>query len=256
MDLVYILFITFVITYFIVWCYNKFHTALAPLYFIQTDTENTPYVTIDEQFYSQNDCTDLLDQINHSGFVVSNPLNELFTNTKGFLLKFVDHVHLKNEFQEHKANFIYDVFTKVKNPACNAFICNVLIMLSRNKVSDYLQSTVIDKHRDCSIEITEKYFPNRTYLPKCVSVLYLQTPNTFTDGELELYTFLGLSVKPEQMIKPKIGKLVTFRGDLLHSVKSFHSSEDTPRISIVFEQYIIPPHLLPSKTFEFLSKTY
>jgi hypothetical protein len=244
------------IAYLIVLCYTNFDGIMTPLRFIRTDTQKTPYVTIDDNFYTQNDCTDLLNQINNSGLIVSNPLNDSFEHTKGFLLQFINNSHLQQQFQQHNAGFLYNIFTKIKNPKCNAFICNVLIIPARNKIHNNLQLPAIDLHHDCTINITETYFPNRTYLPKCVSVLYIQTPNHFTDGELELYTFMGFSETPQQIIKPKIGRLVIFRGDLLHAVKSFESNEDTPRVSLVFEQYMIPSHLLPTKTFEFLSKKY
>ena len=250
MESVYLLFILFLITGLTVLGYTNFEEILTPMQFIRTDVQNTPYVTIDDNFYTKNECTDLLREINHSRFIVNNPLTELFTNTKGFLLRFINNSHLQQQFQQHNADFLYNVFTKIKNPKCNAFACNLLIMPARNK------ETTGAKHHDCSMEINETYFPNRTYLPKCVSVLYIQTPNDFTDGELELYTFMGLSTKPQQIIKPKIGRLVVFRGDLLHAVNSFESSEDTPRISLVFEQYIIPSHLLRTTPFEFLSKKY
>jgi len=253
MEPIYIVFILFIITYLIILCYNNFHGILNPLRFIQTDVQNTPYVTINDDFYTKKECADLLRLINHSGFIVNNPLTDLFKDTNGFLLRFINNSQLQQQFQQHNASFVYDVFTKIKNPKCNAFACNLLIIPARNKETN-VQSGV--KHNDCTMDINEPYFPHRTYSPKCVSVLYLQTPNEFTDGELELYTFMGLSSKPQQIIKPKIGRLVVFRGDLKHSVKSFDSSEDVPRISLVFEQYIIPPHLLRTTTFEFLSKKY
>lgn len=256
MELIYILFILFIITYLTILCLNNCDGILSPLVYIRSDVQNTPYVTITDCFYSKKDCTDLLNQINHSGFVVNNPLTEIFKNTKGFILEFINNSHLQEQFQQHNADFIYKVFTKIKNPKCNAFTCNLLIIPANNKAGINVQSDAIDKHHDCSLQITEKYFPNRIYLPNCVSVLYIQTPNEFTSGELELYTFMGLSIKPNQIIKPKIGQLVEFRGDLIHAVKSFESSEDVPRISFVFEQYIIPPHLLSKKTFKFLSKKY
>jgi hypothetical protein len=221
--------------------------------FIQTDVQNTPYVTINDDFYTKKECADLLHQINNSGFIVNNPLTDLFKDTTGFVLRFINSSHLQQQFQQHNATFLYNIFTKIKNPKCNAFACNLLIMPARNKETNVLSGI---KHNDCTMGINEPYFPNRTYSPKCVSVLYLQTPNEFTEGELELYTFMGLSTKPNQIIKPKIGKLVVFRGDLQHSVKSFDTTEDTPRISLVFEQYIIPQQLLPAKPFDFLSKTY
>lgn len=256
MDLSYILFILFIITYLTLWCYKNYYEITTPLRFIRTDLQNTPYVTINDYFYTKNDCTYLVHQINHSGFIVSNPLNTAFENTKGFVMQFTDNSHLHQQFQQHNATFIYNVFTKIKNPKCNAFICNVLIIPPRNNEPNNIQSPAIGMHHDCTINISEQYFPNRTYLPKCVSVLYIQIPEQFTDGELELYSFISFSKTPNQIIKPKLGRLVVFRGDLVHSVKSFDSIEDTPRISMVFEQYIIPPHLVPTKPFEFLSKTH
>lgn len=253
MDEIYILFILFMITYVIVLCYTHFEGIMTPLRFVQTDVQNTPCVTIDDNFYTKKECTDLLHQINNSGFIVNNPLTELFTDTTGFLLRFMDNSHLEEQFQQNNATFIYNIFTKIKNPKCNAFACNLLIIPARNNKTNVLSGI---RHTDCTMEINEPYFPYRTYTPKCVSVLYLQTPNEFTDGELELYTFMGLSIKPNKIIKPKIGRLVVFRGDLKHAVKSFDSAENTPRISLVFEQYIIPSNLLHTKTFEFLSKTY
>ena len=256
MDLSYILLILFIITYLTLWCYAHFYEITTPFRFIRTDLQNTPYVTINDSFYTKNDCTDLVHKINHSGFVISNPLNAAFKNTNGFVIQFTENSHLEQQFQQHNATFLYNVFTKIKNPKCNAFICNALIISARNKVTNDDPMPAIGVHHDCTINISEQYFPNRRYLPKCVSVLYLQTPDNFTDGELELYSFIGFSDIPQQIIKPKLGRLVVFRGDLLHSVKSFDSVEDTPRISLVFEQYIIPPNLLPTNPFKFMSNTY
>lgn len=227
---------------------THFPGILNPMRFIPTDVQNTPYVTINDNFCTKNECEDLLREINSSGFIVNNPLTEMFTNTKGFLLRFIDNSHLQQQFQQHNATFLYNIFTKIKNPECNAFACNLLIIPASNK------EITGAKHNDCSMEIYEPYFPYRKYSPKCVSVLYIQTPNDFTGGELELYTFMGLSTKPNKIIKPKIGRLVVFRGDLKHAVKSFNSVEDAPRISLIFEQYIIPSHLLRTTPFEFLSE--
>lgn len=232
--------------------YSDFDGLFSHFYYVRTDTENTPYVRIDDHFYSKPDCEKLYSDIKNSRLVVSNPLNGSFKNTKGFLIQFIDYPHLEQRFQKHGASFAYNVFRKIKNPKCNAFICNLLVIPARNKK----QSPEIGMHQDCTLDITEESFPYRTYLPKCVSVLYIQTPVIFSKGELELYTFMGLSDIPEQVITPKIGRLVEFRGDLFHSVNSFESDEDTPRVSLVFEQYILPSHLLPTKKFELLSEKY
>lgn len=233
----------------IFYTYDADFSELFPyFYYIRTDIENTPYVSIQDSFYTSSDCKDLLEKVENSGLVVKNPLNDSFENTKGFLFQFIDFPHLEQRFQKHGALFAYQVFQRIKNPKCNAFICNLLVIPAR--------SSEIGMHQDCTLDIAEKTFPYRTYLPKCVSVLYLQTPSNFSDGELELYTFLGFSKTPEKVIKPKIGRLVVFRGDLYHSVNSFRSNEETPRISLVFEQYILPSHLLPTKKFELLSGKY
>ena len=78
MDLSYILLILFIITYLTLWCYAHFYEITTPFRFIRTDLQNTPYVTINDSFYTKNDCTDLVHKINHSGFVISNPLNAAF----------------------------------------------------------------------------------------------------------------------------------------------------------------------------------
>lgn len=233
--------------------YSDYDGIFAHFHYIRTDVENTPYVHIDDNFYSRSECEDLLAKINNSGLIVSNPLNDSFENTRGFLIQFVDYPLLENRFQKHGASFAYEVFQKIKHSECNAFICNLLVLPARNKKRSPPE---IGMHQDCTLDIAEENFPYRTYLPKCVSVLYIQTPTKFSDGELELYTFMGLSDTPEQVIKPKIGRLVEFRGDLFHSVNSFGSVEETPRISLVFEQYILPSHLLPTKKFELLSGKY
>ena len=125
MDSIYILFILFMMTYLTTLYYTNFEGILAPLRFIRTDLHSTPYVTINDSFYTQNDCKELLHQINNSGLIVSNPLNDSFENTKGFLLQFINNSDLQLQFQQNNANFLYNVFTKIKNPKCT-YISKIL----------------------------------------------------------------------------------------------------------------------------------
>jgi len=75
-------------------------------------------------------------------------------------------------------------------------------------------------------------------MPLCTSVVYLQVPKSFTGGELFLKKHEHDGIYKE--IPPKPGKYVRFRGDMFHGVNRIYSNDKTYRLSIVFEQYIIP----------------
>jgi hypothetical protein len=42
-----------------------------------------------------------------------------------------------------------------------------------------------------------------------------------------------------KIVKPSIGKMVEFRGDMSHGVYEIHSEENIDRLSLVFEQYTV-----------------
>lgn len=207
------------------------------------DGETVDYAIIDDNIFSIEETKFFSQQIEKSPFIIDNPLNEGFKNSRGFLIEFTNN-NLLEQFTKYNIEFLYDIFMKIKHPKCNRFLFNTLIIFPGKSTSE----KSVEPHYDCTIQISEKQFPYRYYLPKCVNVIYVQLPNVFKGGQLELFTFHGLSKIPKQ-ITPKLGRMVTFRGNLLHSVKSIYSNETVPRISLIFEQYQLPDTVKQSHIF-------
>ena len=143
---------------------------------------------------------------------------------------------------------MYEFFEKVRKPYATDFILNVLIIPSKKK-SKYRKNSLlpisksVDYHYDTTIAYNEKYenkYFNFSLVPECVSVLYIDLPKQFLNGELLLYRYGGLIQIGK--IRPELGKLVEFNGILLHAVNDIfinNKSKNENRISIVLEQYTI-----------------
>jgi len=225
-----------------------------------SDKENVPYVTIDDNMFTKEECEFFSQQIIKCPLVIDNPLNEGFKKSRGFIIKFTDEKNVFEHFSKNNIEYIYDIFMKIKHPKCNTFVFNTLIIYPEKKFQfsnksleisvDKIIDKSIERHYDCTISISEKWFPYRRYLPKCVNVIYIQIPNHFYNGQLELFNFYGMKNTPNKTIKPKLGRMVCFRGNLEHSVQSLYSDETIQRISLVFEQYEIPDNIKPISLFE------
>ena len=78
--------------------------------------------------------------------------------------------------------------------------------------------------------------------PVGVNVLYVDIPEDMEGGELELYsTAVHKYVpgrKPLQRVRPQVGMLCRFRGDMFHKVNSMKRGS-RPRISLVLEEYVL-----------------
>lgn len=146
----------------------------------------------------------------------------------GFCIRFVDDEYTEQVFEKNGLIEVYNVFKTMKAPGTKYYICNVLIVPTSSGVK-------VGEHYDGTHETTD--WLNRQYMPMCTSVLYLNLPNTFQGGELFLKKFNSNSIY--KSIKPVIGKMVEFRGDMAHGVNEIHSSENVDRLSLVFEQYTV-----------------
>jgi hypothetical protein len=153
---------------------------------------------------------------------------------QGFSVYFDETDDLESKFEKHNLKCIYEIFKKVKEPKTNSHVCNVMVVPPCNDTTD--KEISVGGHYDGSIEETDCF--GKYYLPLCTSVLYLQTPKKFTGGELFLKKYYDDKVYAR--ISPIVGKYVRFRGDMYHGVHKMYSDENTYRLSIVFEQYIIP----------------
>lgn len=206
---------------------------------------NLSEVTEVESFLPLQECTQYCEKIMRSGYLNDNPLCEAFNNSRGMIIKFTLNEHLKQNFHDANLGFLYELFDRMKDEGCNAFVCNVLYIHTCNSSNDFS----VERHHDTTMNICEKTFPYRVFLPKCVNVLYLQLSNVCTGGELELFDFHGFEDEPIQTIVPEKGKMVRFRGELEHGVRKYTSFDNTPRISFVLENYHLESSYLEKDMF-------
>lgn len=202
--------------------------------------ETSNFIPLDKCIKYKNNCYS-------SNIITDNPLDDNFNRSKGFVIEFDSNNSLEI-FKQNNIEFMYDFFQQVRKSYATDFILNVLIIPSKKKVknrNNYLIpiSKSVDYHYDTTIEYNEKHkgkYYDLSLVPECVSVLYIDLPEEFSNGELLLYGYGGIILIGK--ITPEIGKLVEFNGILLHAVNDIFITNETNnenRISIVLEQYTI-----------------
>jgi hypothetical protein len=164
--------------------------------------------------------TDLLAAILASPLLGRNPLNAYFRTTLGFSVVF--RREALNEVMARFSAFI-PYLRKALSPMANAFYLNPLVIPEGGRV---------ERHADLSLRSYVDGVDN----PAFVSVHYVQVPKTMVGGQLQLY-------RPDDSIiatiPPQENALLTFQGDLRHDVTAVTGCNDTPRISLVCEQYCL-----------------
>lgn len=198
------------------------------------------------KFFPLDKCIKYKNNFYTSNLITDNPLDDNFNGSKGFVIEFDSNNSLEI-FKQNNIEFMYDFFQQVRKSYATDFILNVLIIPSKKTKNrnNYLLPTSksVDYHYDTTIEYNEKYkgkYFDFSLVPECVSVLYIDLPEEFSNGELLLYGYGGII--PIGKITPEIGKLVEFNGILLHAVNDIfisNESNNENRISIVLEQYTI-----------------
>ncbi len=167
----------------------------------------------------------------------TNNLNRDFVSTRGFSVVF-RREHRQRVVAEFP--FFGDYLGKALRDDCNAFYLNPLELEAGSRV---------DPHVDRSLRA---YCPDVT-TPLRVSVLYVEVPPAMVGGRL----VLARGRKTIAKIAPATGMLLTFDGDLTHSVERV----DTPgkRLSLVCEQYALDERELaamPDYRIESRAKRY
>jgi hypothetical protein len=152
----------------------------------------------------------------HPLFTVNN-LNRDFVGTRGFSVAFTHEGRAKVA-----GNFpwLAPYLDRVLDPGCNAFYLNPLQLEGGSRV---------DPHVDRSL----RAYCNDIATPFCVSVLYVDVPAGMRGGRLVLQRGKKLLAR----VQPTANLLVTFDGDLLHSVERLESPG--LRLSLVCEQYAL-----------------
>lgn len=120
---------------------------------------------------------------------------------------------------------------KVTPDRCNAFFINPLVIAEGSHVAPHIDRSLSSWCR-----------PDLPPYPLKVSVLYLDVPDDLKGGRLLLHP-PAWTLHPKPTVIPKTGRLFEFRGDLRHEVAEVTQAQ-TPRISLVMEQYELPPYLL------------
>jgi len=176
-------------------------------------------------------------QVRASRYFTVNTLNRDFVGTRGFSVVFRGEARGR---VEREFPFFAPYLARALRQDCNAFYLNPLLLVAGSRV---------DPHVDRSL---------RSYCaeldpPLAVSVLYVEVPPAMRGGDL----VLRRGKKQLGRITPAQNTLVTFDGDLTHSVDRMET--DGSRMSLVCEQYRLTPDELsqvPEFTIESRARAY
>jgi hypothetical protein len=150
-------------------------------------------------------------------YFATNNLNRDFVGTKGFSVVF-----LRSHLPQVEQQFPYfkPYLDRALHPSHNAFYLNPLLLR---------QGSRVDPHIDRSL----RSYCKTVQPPALVSVLYVQVPDNLQGGELVLRNHRQQVGK----ITPQANTLVSFQGDLTHSVNAVTVPGE--RLSLVCEQYCL-----------------
>lgn len=184
----------------------------------------------DSGLFSEDYLSRAADFVKNHELLSGTTLNTRFYGTEGFTISFT-----RAGFARLKKSFpvFHEYVETVAPDRANAFFINPLIIASGAHVG---------AHVDRSLRSWTH--PEIPPCPIKVSVLYLEVPDDLEGGSLLLYPPLW-TLQRRPRIFPKTGLLFEFRGDLRHEVAEVKKAS-TPRISLVMEQYELPPYLLRS----------
>jgi hypothetical protein len=201
-------------------------------------------IELNKKFLDHKKCNEICNKIRNNVHVEENPLNELFEKSRGMIFEF-DTKSAYSELSSKNCEFLYGIFEEIKKPYANNFIMNTLILDTENmnnETENVSNDMAVDYHYDTTISKTPKsiiWGIERCYLPECVSVIYVDLPESFEGGELDICSyFYNLDLAT---IRPELGTLLEFDGKYLHGVNVIKNTypRKSSRISIVLEQYCI-----------------
>jgi hypothetical protein len=179
----------------------------------------------------------LAKQIRASKWFVVNTLNRDFVGTRGFSVVF------RRESIERVGRefpFFKPYLDRALRADCNAFYMNPLQLVAGSRV---------DPHIDRSLS----GYCTTVDPPVQVSVLYVEVPPAMRGGRL----VLERGRRQLGRVTPTENTLLTFHGDLMHSVDRVDS--EGARLSLVCEQYCLTPdemEQIPSYVVESRAQRY
>ena len=195
-------------------------------------------------FLSSNECMNISRNIHQNSYIGDNPLNEGFEKTRGIIFDF-DVENAKELLSSRNCDDLYNIFERIRKPYANRFIMNVLIIDNatiKSLEEDPDDEMAVEYHYDTTLqEIPEEYIwgLERSYIPECVSVVYVDLPESFEGGELDICSYFYH--RDIELVKPELGMLLEFNGKYVHGVYKMDKvyPKKSKRISIVLEQYSI-----------------
>lgn len=221
--------------------------------YIKSHPHDFPQFQICNKFIDENECKKLTKYVLGHKLFGKTILNQgCFSSTRGFGIRF--NKYSKHYFTNPDYNLkpICDIFEKIKQKGTNAYYFNSLVI----KPKKYHDGNIIDYHYDDTLNIKDDN--GLLYLPVCVTVIYIKVPKECNGGQLKLKEFGSTTNNlfgDEIRIKPKVGKKVVFRGDMMHAVNNIISEDEEDfRISLVFEQYNLPEDKLQECNFKIITK--
>jgi hypothetical protein len=157
----------------------------------------------------------LMREILASPYFATHTLNRDFVGTRGFSVVFRDdgRARVEREFPGFQP-----FLERVLRPECSAFYLNPILLERDSRV---------DPHVDRSL----RSYCKDIEPPLVVSVLYVAVPEDMAGGAL----VLARGKKHLARIRPSTGTLLSFEGDLMHSIERVESAG--LRLSLVCEQY-------------------
>ena len=176
-------------------------------------------------------------QVLASRYFTVNTLNRDFVGTRGFSVVFRREAR---DRVDREFPFFVPYLDRALREDCNAFYLNPLLLVAGSRVDPHIDRSL----RSYCAELDP---------PVAVSVLYVEVPPGMRGGDL----VLRRGKKHLGRITPAENTLVTFDGDLTHSVDRVDT--DGSRMSLVCEQYRLTPEELekvPEFTIESRARTY
>lgn len=211
--------------------------------------ESQPLYTLEPSVFTDDELAQLKSNILNMSLVeesVTTTLNPTqFTYSRGFMLRFnLEGIPQLQDDERYQP--LLPIFNKLRRDDTNAFVFNVLTAKSKT-----FQKAVVGWHVDDTVGIDEDL--DVSFVAHEVSVFYLQVPQDMEGGGLKLIDLRGdisqvnldsdvNSQEVREEVQPQENSIVRFRGDACHQVMGYKTETPLERVSVVLEQYKIPPY--------------
>lgn len=194
--------------------------------FISSNNEDDILYELYNNYLPDSMCNQIYNYIKKHPKGKKNNLSDSFKGSYGLSFSFKSK-NIYEHLKKYNLEQLNDIILKLINDTMddsNAYYFNILTIPTK-KVS----GLSADFHYDNTLTIEKD---GKDILPRYVTVLYIHLPNNFDYGNL-LINYNNENIK----IKPKINRLIKFRGDTYHGVENICSINKDVRVSLVMEHY-------------------